>query len=63
MHHICAAGYIMKWIVQADKQYHINPDCLLLIIAIVWLVNSLNSRHKDNLAGRDLMDAKIYPSA
>lgn len=47
----------MKWVAQADKQYRINPDCLLLIIAVVWLVNSLNSRHEDNSAGRDLMNA------
>jgi hypothetical protein len=46
----------MKWVAQADKQYHINPNCLLLIITVVWLVNLLNSRQEDNLAGRDLIN-------
>jgi len=54
---MCAVGLLMEDAARAEKQYRVNSDSLLLLNAAVWLVNSLNARHEDNSAGRDLMNA------
>ena len=56
---MCAVGLLMEDAARAERQYRINSDSLLLINAAVWLVNSLNARHEDNSAGRDLMNASL----
>jgi hypothetical protein len=54
---MCAVGLLMEDAARAERQYRVNSESLLLINAAVWLVNSLNARHEDNSAGRDLMNA------